>query len=301
MSVILKTRSLSKSYGGKKVVNTVNMTVNKGDIYGFIGENGAGKTTFIRMIAGLAEPSNGEIELFGSKDLYQHRRRIGTIIESPAVHMNLSARDNMKIYSQLLGVNEPKRIDELLEIVSLSDAGKKHAKKFSLGMKQRLGIAISLIGNPDFLMLDEPINGLDPSGIKEMRELFLKLNREQGITILISSHILGELSKIATRYGIIKKGYLIDEFKTEELHERCKRSIKIKVDNTSKAVNILESVIGTKQFDVLDDGFVRVFDMLDKPEVINREFVTNGLNVYSVEMAGQDLEDYFMNLMGTKG
>ena len=298
MNTILKTSGLTKVYAGKKVVSQVNMTVKQGDIYGFIGENGAGKTTLIRMVSGLAATSEGSIELFGSKSLNQHRKRIGTIIEYPAVHVNLSAKENLAIYSRLLGVNDNKKIENILEIIGLNDVGSKNVKKFSLGMKQRLGIGIALIGNPDFLMLDEPINGLDPSGIKEMRELFQRLNREMGITILISSHILGELSKIATRYGIIKKGVLIDEFKSEELYDRCKRSLKIRVDNPARAANILETILGTKQFDVLENNYIRVFDMLDRPEIVNKELVTNGVSVYSLQMAGQDLEDYFMNLMG---
>ncbi|NLJ16074.1 MAG: ATP-binding cassette domain-containing protein [Clostridiales bacterium] len=298
MNTILKTSGLTKVYAGKKVVSQVNMTVKQGDIYGFIGENGAGKTTLIRMVSGLAATSEGSIELFGSKSLNQHRKRIGTIIEYPAVHVNLSAKENLAIYSRLLGVNDNKKIENILEIIGLNDVGSKNVKKFSLGMKQRLGIGIALIGNPDFLMLDEPINGLDPSGIKEMRELFQRLNREMGITILISSHILGELSKIATRYGIIKKGVLIDEFKSEELYDRCKRSLKISVDNPARAANILETILGTKQFDVLENNYIRVFDMLDRPEIVNKELVTNGVSVYSLQMAGQDLEDYFMNLMG---
>ena len=194
---VLKTDKLTKVYGKNKVVNEVSMHVKKGDIYGFIGKNGAGKTTFMRMVSGLASPTEGSMELFGEKDLEVQRKRIGSLIESPGIYPNMTASDNLEVVRRILGITDRHIVEKILEFVGLESAGKKKVKNFSMGMKQRLGLAISLMRNPDFLVLDEPINGLDPSGIKEVRDLLLKLNEERQITILISSHILGELSKIA--------------------------------------------------------------------------------------------------------
>lgn len=224
MSVILRTNHITKRYSHRPVVSDLSMTIHKGDIYGFIGKNGAGKTTLIRMITGLAKPSDGNILLFGKPDLLEGRARIGTVIESPAFYPGMTARENLIAQCRLLGINDLAQVDDILELVGLDDTGKKKARNFSLGMRQRLAIALALIGNPELLILDEPTNGLDPEGIKEIRELILRLNKERKITVLISSHILGELSKFATRYGIIHQGKLIEEFTEEELWERCRSS-----------------------------------------------------------------------------
>ncbi len=221
MDVILKTTNLTKKYNHTPVVNKVSMTINRGDIYGFIGKNGAGKTTLIRMVCGLASPAEGSLELFGSSDLTAGRARIGTVIESPALFPNMTARENLMVQCKLQNITDYSRIDNVLELVGLHDIHRKKAKNFSLGMRQRLAIAIALIGEPEFLILDEPVNGLDPEGIKEVRELIVHLNQAKGITVLISSHILGELSKFATRYGIIHRGKLIEEITEEELWKRC--------------------------------------------------------------------------------
>ncbi len=264
MDTVLKTTELTKVFSGKKAVDHVSMTVNRGDIYGFIGKNGAGKTTLIRMAVGLAAPSGGSIELFGSKDLTQMRKKVGTVIEYPAVIPHMTARQNLVAQCKLQGVKDLSVIDRILSTVGLESTGKKKAKNFSLGMKQRLAIAIALIGEPDFLFLDEPTNGLDPTGIKEIRELIQKLNHEHGITVLISSHILGELSKLATRYGIIDKGVMIDEFTAEDLEARCKSSLMIQVDRIPEACSILENVVGTKNYTVNPDGTISLFDHLDE-------------------------------------
>lgn len=224
MSVILRTNHITKRYSHRPVVSDLSMTIHKGDIYGFIGKNGAGKTTLIRMITGLAKPSDGNILLFGKPDLLEGRARIGTVIESPDFYPGMTARENLIAQCRLLGINDLAQVDDILELVGLDDTGKKKARNFSLGMRQRLAIALALIGNPELLILDEPTNGLDPEGIKEIRELILRLNKERKITVLISSHILGELSKFATRYGIIHQGKLIEEFTEEELWERCRSS-----------------------------------------------------------------------------
>ncbi len=219
--VILKTNHLTKRYGHRAVVENLSMTIHQGDIYGFIGKNGAGKTTLIRMVTGLAAPSDGSIQLFGSGSLLEGRRRIGTVIEAPAFYPGMTARENIVAFSKLQGLHDFSHTEDLLELVGLIHTGKKKCRNFSLGMKQRLAIAIALIGDPELLILDEPTNGLDPEGMKEVRDLILKLNQEKGITVLVSSHILGELSKFATRYGIIHHGKLIEEFTEEDLWRRC--------------------------------------------------------------------------------
>lgn len=298
MDYILKTENLTKVYGKTKVVNAVNMHIKKGDIYGFIGKNGAGKTTFMRMVAGLASPDEGEMELFGKRELEKERRRIGTLIEAPGCYPNLTARDNLEIIRRSFGITNRHTVDEMLEFVGLADAGKKKVKNFSMGMKQRLGIAISLFRNPDFLILDEPINGLDPAGIKEIRDLLVKLNQERQITILISSHILGELSKVATRYGIIRDGALIEEFSAEELSEKCRRCQKLAVDSVDKASVILEEKLHIAEYDVPEPGIIRIFGHLEEAARVNRELITGGVEVAESYLAGQDLEGYFMELLG---
>ncbi|WP_455714170.1 ABC transporter ATP-binding protein [Anaerosporobacter sp.] len=299
MEYVLQTNNLSKVYAGKYVVDHVNMNIKRGDIYGFIGKNGAGKTTLIRLIAGLALPTQGDIQLFGSTGLDEQRRRIGTTIENPALYPSMTARQNLEYYVRLYGIPEKDAVDNILELVGLENTNKKKSKNFSLGMKQRLSIAISLLGNPDFLMLDEPTNGLDPFGIKQMRELLLELNKK-GITILISSHILGELSKIATVYGIINNGVLVEEFNKNDLEERCKRCIKIKVDDTRKAITIIEDKLSTVEFDVLPDNIIRLFSHTEQVSEVNKQLVLGDVAVESIALAGQDLEGYFVELMEGK-
>ncbi len=300
MEYVLRTNGLTKTYGKDNVVNKVNLNVAKGDIYGFIGKNGAGKTSFMKMICGLTKPTYGEIELFGSTDLTKGRKRMGSIIEQPAIYSDMSARENLIYYNKILGIPDDSNVDELLVKVGLSDTGKKKSKKFSLGMKQRLSIAIALIGSPDLLVLDEPINGLDPAGIKEIRELLKTLNEEDNITIIISSHILGELSKLANTYGIINDGNLVDEFTELELNERCKKCIKVEVDNIKKATFIVDEIIGSKDYKVFDDNVICIYDCRGNQGNINSELIKNGVVVNSITMAGEDLEVYFMEMIGGK-
>ncbi|NLK75961.1 MAG: ABC transporter ATP-binding protein [Clostridiales bacterium] len=297
MDYVLQTYDLTKNFRNKPAVNKVNMNVKKGEIYGFIGKNGAGKTTLIRMVAGLAKPTEGSIKLFNSNNLDEQRVKTGTLIENPAIYPNLTAKQNLYYYCRLLGIDPSATIDSTLALVGLSDTGKKKAKNFSLGMKQRLAIAIALLGDPEFLMLDEPINGLDPSGIREVRELVLRLNKERNITILISSHILGELSKIATCYGIINNGILVDEFSKEELEERCSRELQIKVSDVDKAVDILENNLGIMDYKVSDDSTIHISQNLELAGTINTELAKNSVIVFSSSIVGTDLEDYFMGLM----
>ena len=229
MEYLLTTNGLTKQYGRHKAVNAVNLHIRQGDIYGLIGRNGAGKTTILKMISGLAAPTEGEFSLFGKggKDAYEYMSRIGTLIEAPGIYPNMSAAENIKLKCLAMGVRKKETIEELLEMVGLEYAGKKKVKNFSLGMKQRLGIALALVGDPDLVVLDEPINGLDPQGIAEVRETLQKLNKERNITFIISSHILEELSKMATNYGIIHDGVLLQEMTREELLEKCSERIEM--------------------------------------------------------------------------
>lgn len=298
MSMVLQTNCLTKKYGKQIAVNEVNLNVAKGDIYGLIGKNGAGKTTLMKIACGLIIPNQGRMELFESNNLKKGRKRMGCVIEQPALYPGMTARENLIYYNKLLGIPDYQNIDDVLNLVGLHNTGKKKTKNFSLGMKQRLSIAISLIGNPDFLILDEPINGLDPSGIKEIRELLLKLNYENNITILVSSHILGELAKIATKYGIIKNGILVDEFEAIELENRCKRYLSLVVNDSEKAAYIIKNNIKSADYKVFDQGKIYIYDCLDIPEQINKELVENDVLVSSIALEGYDIEAYFVKMMG---
>lgn len=298
MESILCTDMLTKRYGKNIVVDEVCMHVDKGDIYGFIGKNGAGKTSVMKMVCGITKESEGTIELFGSKNLQKSRRRIGCVIEQPALYPGLSAYDNLLYYDKILGVTDYSNIQEVLRLVGLEGVGKKKTKRFSLGMKQRLSIAISLLGNPDFLVLDEPINGLDPSGIREIRELILKLNQENKITVLISSHILGELAKIATKYGVIESGKLVDEFSVNELESRCKKCLVMEVDDVKKATYVLDNQYCSKDYRVFEQNKICVYDKLNSPEDLTRYLVESHVGVRRIGLEGRDLEAYFVGLMG---
>jgi len=299
--VVLKTYNVSKKYGNQLAADNINMTINKGDIYGFIGQNGAGKTTLIRMITGLVHRTNGEIELFGGSsesELNYGRTLIGSLIETPSFYDNMTARENLEVSRLIRNIAGKECIDEVLELVGLKDAGKKKFKNFSLGMKQRLGIANALMGNPKLLILDEPINGLDPMGIVEIRELLKKVNKEKDMTILISSHILTELSELATKYGIISKGKLIQEISAEELKEKCRQYIDTRVDDTSRTVTLLERELGISEYEVLENNRVKIFTDLDMAGEINSMLVKNGVIVKSIIVREDKLEEYFINTVG---
>ncbi|MEG1483617.1 ABC transporter ATP-binding protein [Clostridium sp.] len=298
MCYVLQTNNLTKQYKNQKSLNNVNINIKKGDIYGLIGKNGAGKTTLMKIVCGLIHSSCGDIKLFESTNLDGNRKRIGCVIEQTALYPSMTARENLIYYNKLLGISEYSNVDRLLNLVGLSNTDKKKTKNFSLGMKQRLSIAISLIGNPDFLILDEPINGLDPSGIIEIRELLLKLNSERDITILISSHILGELTKVTTKYGIIKDGKLIDEFASKDLETRCQRYISLEVNDTNKAAYVIKNNIKSTDFKVFNEGRIHIYDYLDKPDQINKELVENGVLVSHIGLEGDDIEAYFIKRMG---
>lgn len=299
--VILKTYNITKKYGNQIAVNNVNMTIKKGEIYGFIGQNGAGKTTLIRLITGLIHKTNGDIELLGASsenELNKSRAMVGSLIETPSFYNNMTARENLEVSRRIRNIPGNKRVDEVLELVGLKNIEKKKVKNFSLGMKQRLGIANAIMGNPRLLILDEPINGLDPMGIVEIRELLKKINKEKDMTILISSHILSELSELATTYGIISSGKLIEEITSQELKEKCRKYIDLKVDDTSRAVTILERKLGINDYQVLANKKIKVFSNLDNVGEVNSILSNSGIIVESIGVKGENLEEYFMNVIG---
>ena len=299
--VVLKTYNITKKYGEQLAVDNVNMTIKKGDIYGFIGQNGAGKTTLIRLITGLIHKSGGEIELLGANEeneLNKARTMVGSLIATPTFYTNMTARENLEVSRLVRNIPGKKCIDEVLELVGLKDVEKKKVKNFSLGMRQRLGIANALMGNPKLLILDEPINGLDPMGIVEIRELLKKINKEKDMTILISSHILSELSELATTYGIISNGKLIEEITAKQLSEKCRQYIDLKVDDTARAVILLERELGISDYEVLEDSNIKVFSNLDNVGEVNSLLSRSGIIVESISVKGENLEEYFMNKVG---
>ena len=297
--LLLQTRALTKQYGRHRAVDQVSMHIKKGAIYGFIGRNGAGKTTTLRMISGLASPMSGEIEMFGcrGRKLSRIRSRVGCLIEGPGLYGSMSARDNLKMKSMLLGVYKRGYEEELLDIVGLGGVGKKPVKRYSLGMKQRLGIALALVGEPDLLVLDEPINGLDPQGIAEVRDTVLKLNRERNMTILISSHILEELSKIATDYGIIHNGTLLQELTNEELMEKCSERLEVTLDDPERAVPVMDR-LGIKRYQVADREHIYIFERLEESAALNMAFAKAGIPVRGISVTNEELETYFLKLTG---
>ncbi|WP_026906408.1 ATP-binding cassette domain-containing protein [Paucisalibacillus globulus] len=298
---ILRTKQLSKQYRNNLALDEVNISIKKGEIYGFIGQNGAGKSTMLRMVTGLSLPSEGSVELFGNdnpRELTIAQKRIGAIIESPAFFPNMTALENLEVHRLQKGVPGKDCITKSLELVGLNDTGKKKIKNFSLGMQQRLGLAIALLSDPEFLILDEPTNGLDPMGIVELRELLKKLNREKGLTILISSHILSELHQLATCYGIIHKGRLLEELSAIELDEKCKQHLRIKVDQPTKGATILESALGTTDFEVMPDGTLKLYSYLDDVRKVSKTLTDHQLVIEHLSQAGDSLENYFSKLVG---
>lgn len=296
---ILETRSLTKKYKNFVALDNVSVTINKGDIYGLIGRNGAGKTTLMKVITTLTNKTSGEFKLFDSNDsdLTESKRRIGCLIENPAFFPNMSAYKNLKYYATQKGIINLNQIDEALELVNLKEVKNKKFKTFSLGMKQRLGIALAILDNPDFIILDEPINGLDPIGISDLRETFKKLNSERDITILISSHILSELYAVATKFCIIEKGKVIKELTKEELDLECSKCIVIKTDNVKKAAMILEKELNTTNYKVIDNKEIRLYDYLEQANSVNKSLIKNDVNVMSIAETGISLEDYFKEVI----
>ena len=299
MEYILETDLLTKRYRNFNALNGLTMHIPKGSIYGFVGRNGAGKTTLIRLICGLQEPSGGEYKLCGVKNTDKKiilcRRKMGAVVESPAIYTEMTAEENLRQQNYILKATNEGNISELLTLVGLGNTGKKKVKNYSLGMRQRLGIAIALAGNPEFLVLDEPINGLDPQGIVEMRELILKLNRERGITVLISSHILDELSRLATHYGFIDGGTMIKEMSAEELEKRCRKCICIDVSDTRPLADVLDGM--GVEYEILDGTRANIYSDVQVTLLVT-ELLKKDCIVYSMKEHDENLESFYMNLVG---
>lgn len=299
MEYILEAKNIEKKYGHFKALDNLNMHIPKGAIYGLIGKNGAGKTTLIRLLCGLQRPTSGEYTLYGtlnnSRKIVEERKRVGGIVETPSICLDMTAEDNLKEQYKIIGLPSYDNLQEILELVRLNNTGKKTAKHFSLGMKQRLGLAISLVGNPDLLILDEPINGLDPEGIIEIRELILRLNKEKGITFLISSHYLDELSKIATFYGIIDKGKIIKEIDKDELEQNFRTRTQINVSNLKECVKYLEEKNFT--YKVISDSIVDIYEKINVSELVIALSKRNCI-VNDYQEKGESLENYYLNLIG---
>lgn len=296
---ILRASNISKIYGKHKALDKVSLEIKRGMVYGIIGANGAGKSTFMRTVMGLIATDEGEIELFGEtgpKGLQRARRKMGQSIETPALYPELTAYRNMQVQAANGGVGD-REIVELLALMNLGNTGKKKVKNFSLGMRQRLAIACTLVTNPEFLILDEPINGLDPSGIVEMREIIQRLVSERGITVLLSSHILDELSQIATHYGILHDGKLINELSRDELAEVTRQYIELETQSSEKAVTVLDE-LRIKDYEVISSTVINIYERLDDAAKINHALVSAGLSVSRIATTRQKLEDYFLQLTG---
>lgn len=300
MSSILRTIGLTKVFQGKEVVSEVNMNVKKGEIYGFLGPNGAGKTTVMKMLTNLVKPTGGEIEIFGEKltaKSYQMLGRMGAIIEYPIFYDKLKARENLELHCEYMGYYNKQAVDEALELVNLRNIEQKPVKDFSLGMKQRLGIARAIITKPELLILDEPINGLDPLGIKEIRDLFKLLSKEYGMTLLVSSHILGEMEQMADTIGVINHGRLIEEVAMDRVRERNTDYIELKVGDSKKAAFVLTNQLNVSNFKVMDEFTVRVYDPRVRQNELTKTLVLHDVVIESIHKKNSSLEDYFLGLL----
>lgn len=299
MEYVLRTEQLSKSYGHFKALDRLSMKVPKGSIYGFVGRNGSGKTTLIRLICGLQEPTSGSYTLYGRKNrdsqMRRARRRMGAVVETPSVYLKMTAEENLRQQYRILGLPSFDGIEDILKLVGLEGTGKKKAGDFSLGMRQRLGIAVALAGDPDFLVLDEPVNGLDPQGIIEMRELILRLNREMQITVLISSHILDELSRIATHYGFIDRGRIVKEMSAGELEDACRKCCRISVSDIRALVRVLDGM--GVEYEVISDRNADVFAEINVSHLASA-LAEEGCEILSINRRDESLESYYMSLVG---
>ncbi len=299
MENILKVEGISKTYGKKKVVDNFGITLKRGSIHGLIGPNGAGKTTIMRILAGLTLPDCGELQFFGSKEnLDDYRRRMSFMIESPVIDPAMTAYNNMKYVSLVRGVADDNRINEVLDFVSLNDTGKKMAGKFSLGMKQRLGIGMALLTKPEIMVLDEPVNGLDPSGIVDIRLMLKKLAKEQNVTILISSHLLSELSELCDDFTLVKNGKVIDTFSSEELNTKCKSRICIRTNDINRTCAILEDKLSVKSYKVIHGNEIYLFEKLDEIELVSKTITDSGIAITKLLFENESLEEYYLSKVG---
>lgn len=300
MTYLVQTNRLTKVYEGKEVISEVSMHVRKGEIYGFLGPNGAGKTTIIKMITNLIKPTSGSIEIFGetlTHTSYDVLKRMGTIIEYPIFYENLTATEILDLHCEYMGYYDKKEIEQVLDLVNLTNTGEKPVKDFSLGMKQRLGIARAIITKPELLILDEPINGLDPIGIKEIRELLKMLCKEYGITIIISSHILGEIEQIADTIGIIHNGRLINELSMDNINLSQTDCIEMLVDDGKKAAFIIENNLAITNFKLMDDYCIRIYDSAISQQVISKALIEQGVEIEAINKVKSSLEDHFLKLI----
>ena len=304
MSYILKTNQLTKVFKGKEVVSSVNMHVKQGEIYGFLGPNGAGKTTIMKMLTNLVKPTSGEIEIFGERltnTSYEVLKRMGTIIEYPIFYEKLTAKENLELHCEYMGYYDKKGIDHALDLVKLHNIENKKVKDFSLGMKQRLGIARAITTKPELLILDEPINGLDPIGIKELRELFKMLCKEFGITLLVSSHILAEMELMADTIGVIQDGKLIKEVSMKDINGEQTEYIELTVMDIKKATYILDHELGIKNYKIISDKMIRIYEMTVTQQEISKTLIMNDIEIESINKKHSSLEEYFLNLMNGEG
>lgn len=299
MEYVLETNSLCKYYKHFKAINNLSMHVPKGSIYGFVGKNGAGKTTLIRLICGLQKTTSGSFSIYGTQDsnpdITKSRRRMGAVVETPSIYLNMTAEENLKQQFRILGLPSFDGVKDLLKLVGLENTGKKKARNFSLGMRQRLGIAVALAGDPDFLVLDEPVNGLDPQGIVEIRELILKLNRERQITVLISSHILDELSKLATHYGFIDGGQMIKEISAEELEQACRKCMRVTVSDINAFSRVMDRL--NLEYSIVDDRTADIFGQVSITE-LTFALRDEHCDLINISERDESLESYFINLIG---
>lgn len=302
MDYVLQTNALRKNYKDFKALSGLSMNVPKGAIYGFVGKNGAGKTTLIRLICGLQEPTSGDYVLYGRKntdrEIVKSRRRMGAVVETPSIYLDMTAEDNLKQQYRILGLPSFDGLTDILKLVGLGNTGKKKAKNFSLGMRQRLGIAIALVGDPDFLVLDEPANGLDPQGIIEIRELIIKLNREHQITVLISSHILDELSRLATHYGFIDSGRMVKEISAEELEAACRKCVRMEVTNVKALAHVLDDM--EIDYQILSGTTADVYAKVNVSR-LTVALAKENCEVVSMQERDESLESYYVSLVGGKG
>ena len=296
-NTVIKLRDISKKRGQTEILNHLNMTVYQKDIYGFIGQNGAGKSTTMKIIMSLIKETQGQLELFDTLDNQINRSRIGAIIENPAFYPYMTAYENLKYYIQYKGIVEINSIEKVLKMIGLENARKKKYKNYSLGMKQRLGLALALINHPDLLILDEPLNGLDPQGIVELREILSHLNKKYGITMLISSHILDELEMIATRYGFIHQGQMIEEITAEKLQEKLKKYISLDVENIGLASITLEQKLHTENFKVMDDHTIYLYDFVNESSLVATTLIQEGVILNKMNISNVSLENYYLSLI----
>jgi len=298
MEYVMELEGLTKTFGKKTAVDNFTLKIEKGHICGLIGPNGAGKTTIMRMMAALTEPDSGEMKFFGSANLDEARSRMSFIIEEPYMEHSMTARENMQYLRFIRGVADESRIDKLLDFVGLKDVGKKKVGKFSLGMRQRLGIAMSLLAKPEFMVLDEPINGLDPEGIIDIRKMLLKLTEEEKITILISSHILKELSELCTDYAIVNHGKLIEKLSHEELLLKTKTFIGLRTNDIGRTCTVLEGSLGIRNYKVSPENEIMIYERLEELERISSIVTQNNLTITKINVEGESLEDYYIGKVG---